>query len=46
MTANFTQDTIRTALAMGADRGVHVLADGPELQTLAVAKLLAELARR
>ncbi len=33
------QETIRTALAMGADRGVHVLHDG-ELQPLAVAKLL------
>src|SRR5258706_14349696 len=33
------QETIRTALAMGADRGVHVLAD-QELQPLAVAKLL------
>src|SRR5579885_550398 len=33
------QETIRTALAMGADRGVHVLTDA-ELQPLAVAKLL------
>ena len=33
------QETIRTALAMGADRGIHVLAD-EELQPLAVAKLL------
>ena len=33
------QETIRTALAMGADRGIHVLAD-QELQPLAVAKLL------
>ena len=33
------QDTIRTALAMGADRGVLVLTD-VELQPLAVAKLL------
>ncbi|HEV2263633.1 MAG TPA: electron transfer flavoprotein subunit beta/FixA family protein [Stellaceae bacterium] len=33
------QETIRTALAMGADRGLHVLAD-VELQPLAVAKLL------
>ncbi len=33
------QETIRTALAMGADRGIHVLHDG-ELQPLAVAKLL------
>jgi electron transfer flavoprotein beta subunit len=34
-----SQETIRTALAMGADRGIHVLSDG-ELQPLAVAKLL------
>jgi len=33
------QETIRTALAMGADRGIHVLSD-QELQPLAVAKLL------
>jgi electron transfer flavoprotein beta subunit len=33
------QETIRTALAMGADRGIHVLAD-QELQPLAVAKLM------
>jgi electron transfer flavoprotein beta subunit len=33
------QETIRTALAMGADRGIHVLTD-TELQPLAVAKLL------
>jgi electron transfer flavoprotein beta subunit len=33
------QETIRTALAMGADRGIHVRHDG-ELQPLAVAKLL------
>ena len=37
------QETIRTALAMGADRGIHVLHDG-ELQPLAVAKLLKALA--
>ena len=34
-----SQETIRTALAMGADRGIHVLTDA-ELQPLAVAKLL------
>src|SRR5436190_6090647 len=34
-----SQETIRTALAMGADRGIHVLND-VELQPLAVAKLL------
>src|SRR5829696_7088791 len=33
------QETIRTALAMGADRGIHVGTD-VELQPLAVAKLL------
>ncbi|MDF3073226.1 MAG: electron transfer flavoprotein subunit beta/FixA family protein [Alphaproteobacteria bacterium] len=37
------QETIRTALAMGADRGVHVVTDG-ELQPLAVAKLLKAVA--
>ena len=36
------QETIRTALAMGADRGIHVLSDA-ELQPLAVAKLLKAL---
>ena len=33
------QETIRTALAMGADRGIHVAHDG-ELEPLAVAKLI------
>ena len=33
------QETLRTAFAMGADRGIHVLTDA-ELQPLAVAKLL------
>ena len=33
------QETIRTALAMGADRGIHVKTD-EELQPLAIAKLL------
>ena len=37
------QETIRTALAMGADRGIHVLHDG-EPQPLAVAKLLKAIA--
>ena len=36
------QETIRTALAMGADRGIHVKTDH-ELQPLAVAKLLKAL---
>lgn len=41
------QETIRTALAMGADRGIHVQTDmriDSELQPLAVAKLLAKVA--
>jgi electron transfer flavoprotein beta subunit len=33
------QETLRTALAMGADRAIHVLAEG-EVEPLAVAKLL------
>ena len=37
------QETIRTALAMGADRGIHVLHDG-DLEPLVVAKILKELA--
>ncbi|MBM3559235.1 MAG: electron transfer flavoprotein subunit beta/FixA family protein, partial [Alphaproteobacteria bacterium] len=37
------QETIRTALAMGADRGIHVLADG-EVEPLAVAKMLKAVA--
>lgn len=36
------QDTVRTALAMGADRGVLVEHDGP-LESLGVAKLLAAI---
>ena len=39
------QETIRTALAMGADRGIHVSTDD-ELQPLAVAKLLAKIAEK
>ncbi|HUT47928.1 MAG TPA: electron transfer flavoprotein subunit beta/FixA family protein [Alphaproteobacteria bacterium] len=39
MGAQQCQETIRTALAMGADRGIHVLTDDP-LEPLAVAKLL------
>ena len=39
------QETIRTALAMGADRGIAVVTE-VELQPLAVAKLLAEIVRR
>ena len=39
------QDTIRTALALGADRGVHVVTDTP-LEPLAVAKVLQNLTGR
>jgi electron transfer flavoprotein beta subunit len=39
------QETIRTALAMGADRGIHVLSDA-ELQPLAVAKCLKAIVER
>ena len=38
-----SQETIRTALAMGADRGILVTAD-PGIEPLAVAKLLAKIA--
>lgn len=41
------QDVLRTAMAMGADRGIHVeLADGEELEPLTVAKLLAKTVER
>lgn len=36
------QETIRTALAMGADRGVLLQVDGPIADPLAAARLLAE----
>ena len=39
------QETIRTALAMGADRGILVKTDGP-VEPLAVAKLLKARGRR
>ena len=38
-------ETIRTALAMGADRGIHVKTD-EELQPLAVAKLLKAICEK
>ncbi|MBO6946362.1 MAG: electron transfer flavoprotein subunit beta/FixA family protein [Rhodospirillales bacterium] len=37
-----SQETLRTALAMGADRGIHVVSD-EELQPLAVAKVLKSI---
>jgi electron transfer flavoprotein beta subunit len=39
------QETLRTAMAIGADRGIHVLTD-TELQPLAVAKLLRKLVEK
>lgn len=42
---NKCQETIRTALAMGADRGIFVETDA-DLQPLAVAKLLKEIVNR
>lgn len=39
------QDTLRSALAMGADRALHVTCQS-ELQPLAVAKLLAAVVQR
>ena len=38
-------DTLRVAMAMGADRGIHVLCESL-VQPLEVAKLLAEVVRR
>lgn len=38
-------ETLRTALAFGADRGIHVETDA-ELQPLAVAKMLAKLVEK
>jgi electron transfer flavoprotein beta subunit len=40
-----TQETIRQALAMGADRGIHIAHDQP-LEPLAVAKLLVQVVKR
>lgn len=43
-----SQEVIRTALAMGADRGIHVEVSGKEfelLQPIHVSKILAKLAQ-
>lgn len=40
-----SQDTIRTALAMGVDRGIHVVTD-KELQPLAVANMFKSLVEK
>jgi len=39
------QETLRTAMAIGADRGIHVMTDA-ELQPLAVAKMLKALVEK
>ena len=39
------QDVIRTAMAIGADRGIHVLSDQP-LEPLAVGKILKAIAEK
>ena len=44
---SLSKETLRTALAMGMDRGIHVVIDDKDyanLQPLAVAKLLAKVA--
>lgn len=40
--AEQSQETLRTALAMGADRAIHIVHDG-ELEPLAVAKMLKKV---
>jgi electron transfer flavoprotein beta subunit len=39
-------ETLRVALAMGADRAVHVATDEPHVEPRAVAKILAALCRK
>merc|ERR1711909_117595 len=43
-----SQETLRTALAMGADRGIHVEVPAEEMSTLQpiLSKILAELAKK
>lgn len=38
-------ETLRVALAMGADRAVHFLSDCPEIEPRSVAKVLADFVR-
>jgi electron transfer flavoprotein beta subunit len=43
------QETLRTALAMGADKGIHILTDArtdQDLQPLAVSKILKDIASK
>ena len=41
-----SEETIRTALATGADRGILVETDEPNLQPLAVAKVLKSIVEK
>lgn len=41
-----SQDILRTAMAMGADRGIHVVEEKTELEPLGVAKLLKAVAEQ
>ncbi|KAH0250958.1 hypothetical protein KCU71_g23464, partial [Aureobasidium melanogenum] len=38
-----SQDILRTAMAMGADRGLHVVEEKTELEPLSVAKVLKKV---
>lgn len=40
------QDQLRTALAIGADKGIHVVTEHADIQPLAVAKALAAIAKQ
>lgn len=41
-----SQDTLRVALAMGADRAVHVATNAPHVEPRAVAKILKTIAEK
>ena len=41
-----TVDTLRVAMAMGADRAIHIKHDDTKVEPLAVAKLLAAVVKR
>ena len=41
-----TVDTLRVAMAMGADRAIHIKHPDTKIEPLAVAKLLAAIAKR
>ncbi|GAM87333.1 hypothetical protein ANO11243_053560 [Dothideomycetidae sp. 11243] len=39
------QDVLRTAMAMGADRGLHVVEENDDIEPLSVAKILAKVVK-